>query len=132
MEVRWKLFRMVAGWRENIASRARKKAAQERAPIIKIIDAEILLRRKNHVTASRLQLKLEPAKQGQSARWGKEAIREEQQLTMDAQQQNKLEEIVVIGQQEKSTHCCCCWPEPSRAAHTVAKASSPTWTRPRA
>ena len=46
MELKWSIIAMVVKWRENWASKAMKRAAQERTEIRKKLDVEILWRSK--------------------------------------------------------------------------------------
>ena len=48
MVLRWDRINIVKAVRENLASRARRRAAQERARIRNEIDAKIMLKRMNH------------------------------------------------------------------------------------
>ena len=48
MELRWDRIGIVKAVRENLASRARRRAAQEKALIRNKIDAEMMRRRINH------------------------------------------------------------------------------------
>ena len=59
MEQRWNHIGKVPAWRKNLARRARRKAAQERAWIREKQDAEMLCRGRNHMSIKNSQLSYE-------------------------------------------------------------------------